>query len=155
MLWAWVSAVVMVSRFCCLEDAQGHIQTWRNLNYNFRCLKLRSLIYVHHHSHWRNNSAEQFFTCSSMVGVRTWRITSGANQAINPSCWRTSTVWQSAHEKRLCQSAKGFTHSCPCTLQVQCDQLPWNVCSHQGALWGWSTQTIPTSSFPDFRFLQN
>lgn len=66
------------------------------ISYNFRCLKLRSSIYVHHHSHWRNNSAEQFFMCSSMVIIRTWRITSFANQAINPFCWGTNhrvTIW--------------------------------------------------------------
>lgn len=44
-----------------------------------------------------------------------------------------TTVGQSGYEKKALQSAKGFTQNCPCTHQVECDQLPWNVCSYQGA----------------------
>lgn len=101
------------------------------ISYNFRCLKLRSLIYAPHHSHWRNNSAEQSFTCSSMAVVRAWRITSVATQAINPSCWRTyhsGTIWlwkkgsaecKGVHAK-LSLHPPGWVWSAP----LECVQLP-------------------------------
>lgn len=88
--------MVMVSRFCCLEDAQGHIQAWRNL---IQFQKLRSLIYVHHHSHWRNSSAEN----SSPALL--WLVSGPEEPPAFPTSQLTlpagepTTVGQSAYEK--------------------------------------------------------
>lgn len=128
------------------------------ISYNFRCLKLRSSIYAHHQSHWRNNSAEQFFMCSSMVIIRSWRITSFANQAINPSYWRTNhrvTIWlwqKGSAEYKGLHTQLSLHHrfsviSPPGMLAVtreQCESDPRP-----------STQTIPTRSYSDLRFMQN